>query len=117
MRYPVRFCVDQAINSERHDKAIASREIQKCDLRIEPLHRSLVTENFAFKAQFSGNSADMQELRARFGMEDKTPDQIAEAVQAAYAKGQLPKWRWWRSRTCSLRTRISGLELAIGILT
>jgi hypothetical protein len=33
----------------------------------------------------------LQELRARLGMEGKTPDQIAEAVQAAYAKGQLPK--------------------------
>jgi hypothetical protein len=33
----------------------------------------------------------LQELRARLGMEGKTPDQIAEAVQAAYAKGELPK--------------------------
>jgi hypothetical protein len=31
------------------------------------------------------------ELRTTLGMEGKTPDQIAEAVQAAYAKGQLPK--------------------------
>src|SRR5258707_1909301 len=28
----------------------------------------------------------LQELRARLGMEGKTPDQIAEGVQAAYAK-------------------------------
>jgi hypothetical protein len=33
----------------------------------------------------------LQELRARLGMEGKTPDQIAEAVQSAYAKGELPK--------------------------
>jgi hypothetical protein len=31
------------------------------------------------------------ELRSKLGMEGKTPDQIAEAVQAAYATGQLPK--------------------------
>jgi hypothetical protein len=33
----------------------------------------------------------LQELRGRLGMEGKTPDQIAEAVQAAYARGELPK--------------------------
>jgi len=33
----------------------------------------------------------LQELRARLGMEGKTPDQIAEGVQAAYAKGELPR--------------------------
>jgi hypothetical protein len=31
------------------------------------------------------------ELRSKLGMEGKTPDQIAEGVQAAYAKGQLPR--------------------------
>jgi hypothetical protein len=31
------------------------------------------------------------ELRSKLGMEGKTPDQIAEGVQAAYVKGQLPK--------------------------
>jgi hypothetical protein len=31
------------------------------------------------------------ELRSKLGMEGKTPDQIAESVQAAYAKGQLPR--------------------------
>jgi len=31
------------------------------------------------------------ELRTKLGMEGKTPDQIAEAIQAAYAKGRLPK--------------------------
>jgi hypothetical protein len=31
------------------------------------------------------------ELRTRAGLERKTPDQIAEAIQAAYAKGELPR--------------------------
>ena len=31
------------------------------------------------------------DLRSRLGMDGKTPDQIAEGVQAAYAKGELPK--------------------------
>jgi hypothetical protein len=31
------------------------------------------------------------ELRTRLGMEGKTPEQIAEGVQAAYAKGELPR--------------------------
>src|SRR3989442_2582275 len=33
----------------------------------------------------------LQELRTKLGMEGKRPDQIAEGVQAAYAKGELPK--------------------------
>ena len=33
----------------------------------------------------------LQELRAKLGMEGKTPDQIAEGVQSAYAKGELPR--------------------------
>jgi len=31
------------------------------------------------------------ELRSKFGMEGRTPDQIGEGVQAAYVKGQLPR--------------------------
>lgn len=31
------------------------------------------------------------ELRSKLGMEGKTPDQIAERVQAAYDKGELPR--------------------------
>src|SRR5262249_5720682 len=31
------------------------------------------------------------ELRSRLGMEGKSPDQIAQGVQAAYAKGELPR--------------------------
>jgi hypothetical protein len=33
----------------------------------------------------------LHELRTKLGMDGKTPDQIAEGVQAAYAKGDLPK--------------------------
>jgi hypothetical protein len=33
----------------------------------------------------------LQELRARLGMEGKGPDQIAQGVQAAYARGDLPR--------------------------
>ena len=31
------------------------------------------------------------ELRSRLGMERKTPDQNADAIQAAYAQGKLPR--------------------------
>lgn len=31
------------------------------------------------------------DLRSRLGMEGKTPDQIAEGIQSAYARGALPK--------------------------
>src|SRR5262245_57538076 len=31
------------------------------------------------------------ELRSKLGMEGKTPDQIAESVQARYVTGKLPK--------------------------
>jgi len=31
------------------------------------------------------------ELRSKLGMQGKTPDQIAEGVQAAYTRGELPK--------------------------
>jgi hypothetical protein len=33
----------------------------------------------------------LQELQAKLGMEGNGPDQIADAVQAAYAKGELPR--------------------------
>lgn len=33
----------------------------------------------------------LQELRARLAMEGEGPDQIAEGIQAAYAKGELPR--------------------------
>jgi hypothetical protein len=33
----------------------------------------------------------LEELRARLGLEGKDPEQIAEGVQAAYARGELPR--------------------------
>src|SRR5216684_414136 len=33
----------------------------------------------------------LQEMRARLGVEGKSPDQISQAVTAAYAKGELPR--------------------------
>jgi hypothetical protein len=44
-----------------------------------------------FKTVAARTVLPLQELRARLGMEGKGPDQIAEGVQAAYAKGDLPR--------------------------
>jgi hypothetical protein len=52
----------------------------------------------------------LHELRTKLGMEGKTPDQIAEGLQAAYAKASYRKWKRWRSRTCSLLIKTWGLE-------
>jgi hypothetical protein len=45
-----------------------------------------------FDALASRTVMPYYELRTKLGMEGKTPDQIAEGVQASYVKGQLPKW-------------------------
>jgi len=44
-----------------------------------------------FDAVASRTVLPLQELQAKLGMEGKGPDQIAKEVQAAYAKGKLPK--------------------------
>ncbi|WP_157467894.1 hypothetical protein [Edaphobacter aggregans] len=44
-----------------------------------------------FNLEASRTVLPYYELRSKLGMEGKTPDQIAERVQAAYAKGELPK--------------------------
>jgi hypothetical protein len=44
-----------------------------------------------FNPQASRIVMPYYELRSKLGMEGKTPDQIAEALQAAYVKGALPK--------------------------
>ena len=44
-----------------------------------------------FDPEASRSVPPYYELRSKLGMEGKTPDQIAEGVQAAYAKGELPK--------------------------
>jgi hypothetical protein len=44
-----------------------------------------------FNSESSRTVMPYYELRSKFGMEGKTPDQIAEGIQAAYVKGELPK--------------------------
>jgi hypothetical protein len=44
-----------------------------------------------FDAVASRTVLPLQELQAKLGLEGKGPDRIAEAAQAAYAKGRLPK--------------------------
>jgi hypothetical protein len=44
-----------------------------------------------FSPEASRTVLPYYELRSKLGMEGNTPDQIAEGVQAAYAKGELPK--------------------------
>jgi len=59
----------------------------------------------------------LQELRTKLGMEGKTPDQIAEGVQAAYAKGELPKMETVAFAYMFSADQDLGLELARGTLT
>jgi hypothetical protein len=44
-----------------------------------------------FNREASRTVLPYYELRSKLGMARKTPDQIAEGVQAAYAKGELPR--------------------------
>ena len=44
-----------------------------------------------FNPQAAKTVIPYYELRTKLGLEGKTPDQIAEVVQAAYAKGEIPK--------------------------
>jgi hypothetical protein len=44
-----------------------------------------------FNPQAAKTVMPYYELRTKLGMEGKTPDQIAEGVQEAYAKNQIPK--------------------------
>src|SRR5262245_18091929 len=44
-----------------------------------------------FDSQASRTVMPYYVLRTRLGMEGKTPDQIAESLQVAYVKGELPK--------------------------
>jgi hypothetical protein len=44
-----------------------------------------------FNPEASRTVLPYYELRSKLGMEGKTPDQIVAGVQAAYAKGELPK--------------------------
>jgi hypothetical protein len=59
--------------------------------------RALVTYDAKTRAPICFNPQAVRtvlpyyELRTRLGLEGKTADQIAEAVQAAYTKGEIPK--------------------------
>jgi hypothetical protein len=44
-----------------------------------------------FNPQAAKTVVPYYELRTKLGLEGKTPDQISEGVQAAYAKGEIPK--------------------------
>src|SRR5215475_10619181 len=44
-----------------------------------------------FNPEASKTVMPYYELRSKLGIEGKTPDQIAEGLQAAYAKGELPR--------------------------
>ncbi|HEY4050479.1 MAG TPA: hypothetical protein VGM27_26750, partial [Acidobacteriaceae bacterium] len=44
-----------------------------------------------FNPQAAKTVVPYYELRTKLGVEGKTPDQIAEGVQAAYDKGEIPK--------------------------
>src|SRR5438445_13260497 len=55
------------------------------------VHYAKLRAPICFNPVASRTVLPLQELRTRLGMEGKTPDQIAEGVQAAYAKGELPK--------------------------
>jgi len=46
---------------------------------------------FCFDPVASRTVLPLLELQTKLGMEGKGPDQIADAVQAAYAKGELPR--------------------------
>ncbi|MCI0446052.1 hypothetical protein L0244_29565 [bacterium] len=50
-----------------------------------------VTAPICFDPNASRTVMPYYELRSKLGMEGKTPDQIAEGLQAAYVRGQLPK--------------------------
>jgi len=55
------------------------------------VHDAKLRAPICFDPRASRNVMPYYELRSKLGMEEKTPDQIAEGVQAAYAKGLLPK--------------------------
>lgn len=57
------------------------------DLVYDPKTRAPI----CFNPVASRTVLPLQELRTKLGLAGKTPDEITEAVQAAYAKGELPK--------------------------
>ena len=57
------------------------------DLVYDPTVRAPI----CFNPEASRTALPYYELRSKFAIEGKSPDQIADGVQAAYAKGVLPK--------------------------
>jgi len=57
------------------------------DLVYDPTVRAPI----CFNPEASRTALPYYELRSKLAIESKSPDQIAEGVQAAYAKGVLPK--------------------------
>jgi hypothetical protein len=55
------------------------------------VYDATVRAPICFDAGASRTVLPYYELRSKLGMEGKTPDQIAEAIQSAYARGELPK--------------------------
>jgi hypothetical protein len=55
------------------------------------LYDAKVRAPICFSPEASRTVLPYYELRSKLGMEGKTADQIGEGVQAAYAKGELPK--------------------------
>ena len=55
------------------------------------VYDATVRAPICFDPEASRTVMPYYELRSKLGMEGKTPDQIAQAVQAAYIKGELPR--------------------------
>jgi hypothetical protein len=54
------------------------------------VHEATIRSPICFNPAATQTVMPYYELRSKLGMEGKTRDQIAEGVQAAYAKGELP---------------------------
>jgi hypothetical protein len=55
------------------------------------VYDATVRAPICFNPAASRTVLPLQELRARLAMEGKGPEQIAEGIEAAYAKGELPR--------------------------
>jgi hypothetical protein len=60
-------------------------------LRVAIAYDSKTRAPICFNPQAVRTVLPYYELRTKLGLEGKTPEQIAESVQAAYAKGEIPK--------------------------
>lgn len=57
----------------------------------ELVYDATVRAPICFNQEAAWTVVPYYELRSKLGMERKTPDQIAAAIEASYAKGELPK--------------------------